>query len=222
MIKNLPAMQEMLVLSLSQEDPLEEAMATHSSILTWKIPWAEEPCRLQSMGLQRTEYDWACMHTHLGHFHILAILNNAAMNIKMHMSFQISVYICLGIHTEVEFLNHVVVLFLVFWGTYILIFIVAARVYIPINSVQGFPLLHIYPEFVFCRLFGDGYSNRCEVISYSSLIFIFLIISDAAHIFMFLSAIYMSYSVCLLPIFKSDCFLILSCVSCLYILNINS
>ena len=57
MIKNLPAMQEMLVLSLSQEDPLEEAMATHSSILTWKIPWAEEPCRLQSMGLQRTEYD---------------------------------------------------------------------------------------------------------------------------------------------------------------------
>ena len=100
-------MQEMLVLSLSQEDPLEEAMATHSSILTWKIPWAEEPCRLQSMGLQRTEYDWACMHTHLGHFHILAILNNAAMNIKVHMSFQISVFICLGIHPGVEFLNHV-------------------------------------------------------------------------------------------------------------------
>ena len=117
---------------------------------------------------------------------------------------------------------YIVELFLVFWGTYILIFIVAATVYIPINSVQVFPLLHIYPEFVFCRLFGDGHSDRCEVISYSSLIFIFLIISDAAHIFMFLLAIYMSYSVCLLPIFKSDCFLILSCMSCLYILNINS
>ena len=57
MIKTLPAMQEMLVLSLGQEDLVEEEMATHSSILTWKIPWTEEPCRLQSMGLQRTEYD---------------------------------------------------------------------------------------------------------------------------------------------------------------------
>ena len=57
MINTLPAMQEMLVLSLGQEDPVEEEMATHSSILTWKIPWTEEPCRLQSMGLQRTEYD---------------------------------------------------------------------------------------------------------------------------------------------------------------------
>ena len=56
-IKTLPAMQEMLVLSLGQEDLVEEEMATHSSILTWKIPWTEEPCRLQSMGLQRTEYD---------------------------------------------------------------------------------------------------------------------------------------------------------------------
>ena len=60
MIKNLPAMQEMqemLVLSLGWEDPMEEEMATHSSSLIWKIPWTEEPCRLQSMGLQRTEYD---------------------------------------------------------------------------------------------------------------------------------------------------------------------
>ena len=46
MINTLPAMQEMLVLSLGQEDPVEEEMATHSSILTWKIPWTEEPCRL--------------------------------------------------------------------------------------------------------------------------------------------------------------------------------
>ena len=53
MVKNLPAMQETQVQSLGQEDPLEKIMATHSSILAWKIPWAEEPGGLQSMGLQR-------------------------------------------------------------------------------------------------------------------------------------------------------------------------
>ena len=53
MLKNLPAVQElkeMLVQSQGQEDPLEESMATHSSILAWRIPWAEEPVRLQSIG----------------------------------------------------------------------------------------------------------------------------------------------------------------------------
>ena len=53
MIKNPPPMQEMQVQSLGQEDPLKEDMATHSSILTWKIPWTEEPDGLQSMGSQR-------------------------------------------------------------------------------------------------------------------------------------------------------------------------
>ena len=86
----------------------------------------------------------------------------------------------------------------------------------------GFPLLHIYSAFVICRLLGDLHSDRCEVISYFSLIFIFLIISDVAHIFMCLLAIYMSYSICLLPIFKSGCLLILSCMSCLNILHVNS
>ena len=56
-VKNLPAMQEMQVRSLSQEDPLEEGMATHSSILAWRIPWAEEPVELQSMALQRVRHD---------------------------------------------------------------------------------------------------------------------------------------------------------------------
>ena len=50
-------MQEMQVQSLSREDPLEEGMATHSSILAGKIPWTEEPGRVQSMGLQRAEHD---------------------------------------------------------------------------------------------------------------------------------------------------------------------
>jgi len=57
MVKNPPAMQEMWVQSLGQEDPLEKEMATHSSILAWKIPWTEEPGRLQSVGLQRVRHD---------------------------------------------------------------------------------------------------------------------------------------------------------------------
>ena len=53
-VKNPPAMQETLVHFLGWEDPLEEEMATHSSILVWKIPWTEEPGGLQSMGLQKS------------------------------------------------------------------------------------------------------------------------------------------------------------------------
>ena len=48
MVKNLPAMQETQVRSLGQEDPVEMGMATHSSILAWRIPWTKEPGRLQS------------------------------------------------------------------------------------------------------------------------------------------------------------------------------
>ena len=57
--KNLPAMQETGVRSLSWEDPLEKGMATHSSILAWRIPWTETPGRLQSMGLHRVRHNWA-------------------------------------------------------------------------------------------------------------------------------------------------------------------
>ena len=56
-VKSLPAMQETWVRSLSQEDPLEKGMATHSSILAWRIPWWEEPGKLQSMGSQRVGHD---------------------------------------------------------------------------------------------------------------------------------------------------------------------
>ena len=56
MVKCLPVMQETWVLSLGWEDPLEE-MAPHSSTLAWKIPWMEEPGRLQSMGLQRVGHN---------------------------------------------------------------------------------------------------------------------------------------------------------------------
>ena len=59
MVQNLPAMWETWVRSLGQEDPLEKGMATHSSILAWRIPWTEEPGGLQSMGSQRVRHDWA-------------------------------------------------------------------------------------------------------------------------------------------------------------------
>ena len=58
-VENLPAMQEAWIQSLGWKDSLEKGMVTHSSILAWRVPWTEEPSRLQSMGLQRVEYDWA-------------------------------------------------------------------------------------------------------------------------------------------------------------------
>ena len=58
MVKNLPAMPETWVLSQGWEDPLKKGMATHSSILAWRIPWTEEPGRLQSMGSQRVRHAW--------------------------------------------------------------------------------------------------------------------------------------------------------------------
>ena len=57
LVKNLPAMQETQVRSLGQEDLLEKGMATHSSILAWRITWTEEPGELLSMGLQRAGHD---------------------------------------------------------------------------------------------------------------------------------------------------------------------
>ena len=56
-LKLLPGMQETRVRSLGREDPMEKEMATHSSILAWRIPWREEPGRLQSMGSQIVRHD---------------------------------------------------------------------------------------------------------------------------------------------------------------------
>ena len=63
-IKNLPVTWETWLLSLGWEDPLEKGMATHSSILAWRIPWTEKPGRLQSMGLQRVRHNWATFTFH--------------------------------------------------------------------------------------------------------------------------------------------------------------
>ena len=72
-VKNLPVMQEtqeIWVPSLGQEDPLEEDMTTHSSILAWRIPWTEKPGGLQSMALQRVRHDWGTKFTHTS-WHVL-------------------------------------------------------------------------------------------------------------------------------------------------------
>ena len=63
MVKNLPAVQETWVQSLDWEDPLEEGMATHSSILAWRIPWTEEPGGPQCTGLQRVGHNRATKHS---------------------------------------------------------------------------------------------------------------------------------------------------------------
>ena len=67
MVKNQRVMQETWVQSLGQEDPLEKGMATHSSILAWRIPWTGEPARLQSMRSQWVRHNWATnTHTQFG------------------------------------------------------------------------------------------------------------------------------------------------------------
>ena len=68
LVKNLPAVQEIRLRSLGWEDPLEKEMATHSSTLAWRIPWTEEPGRLQSMGSQELDTTERLNHLnqHLG------------------------------------------------------------------------------------------------------------------------------------------------------------
>ena len=71
MVKNLPPMQETQVQFLGQEDPVEKGIATHFSILAWRIPWTEEPGGLQSRGSQRVRYNWVTLsHTHT-HWRVL-------------------------------------------------------------------------------------------------------------------------------------------------------
>ena len=76
-IKHQPAMRETRVWSLGWEDPLEKEMATHSSILAWRIPWIEEPGGLQSTGSQRVRHDWAgSLHSQLRNVVVLKNNNN--------------------------------------------------------------------------------------------------------------------------------------------------
>ena len=76
MVKHLPTMQETQIQTLSREDLLEKEMATHSSILAWKIPWMVEPERLQSMGLQKSQ-------TRLSNF---TLINERALDYRGHLT----------------------------------------------------------------------------------------------------------------------------------------
>ena len=107
--------------------------------------------------MYRTFFICSSVGGHLACFHILPIVNSTAMNIEVDVSFQISVFVFLDIYQGVELLGHMVVLFLVFSQPSILFSTVAAPIYIPTNSVQGFPFLH----FVICVLFDDSHSDRC-------------------------------------------------------------
>ena len=101
LVKNLPAMQETRVQSLGRENPLEKGMATHSSFLAWRIPWTEEPCGLQSTGLQRVRHGWVT-NTHV------YLLYYICMYIYM-LSIILHYYICFiysGVYTFEKIVWH--------------------------------------------------------------------------------------------------------------------
>ena len=102
-LKRLPGMRETWVRSLSQEDPLEKEMAAHSSTLAWRIPWREEPGKLQSMGSQRVGHNWA-VSLSLLRFHMdFSIFKNLCKNmgfwqitLNLQISFGIDILTVLG------------------------------------------------------------------------------------------------------------------------------
>ena len=89
-VKNHLPMQEMWVQSLGQKDSLEKGMATHSNILDWRIPWTEEPGRLQSMGSQRIRHDWTTEHTHSDFFSPIGFRITSGFEILNHVFTDIS------------------------------------------------------------------------------------------------------------------------------------
>ena len=104
LVKNRPAILETWVLSLGWEDPLEKGLATHSSILSWRIPWTEEPGRLQSMGLQKVGRDWTTKTSSILHM-VMYVFKCYSFN-SSHLSYPHCVhksvlYVCISIAGDV-------------------------------------------------------------------------------------------------------------------------
>ena len=125
LVKNLPSVQETRVRSLGREDRLEKEMATHSSILVWKISWAVEPGGLQSMGSQRVRHDratntmietplWGRVPPHRGRprwtwplfpcvpFHSAVMLPDLTLHWKVTVWFEVQLGIPLGLHGQAD------------------------------------------------------------------------------------------------------------------------
>ena len=142
-------------MELLQLTHTHKAMAPHSSTPAWKIPWTEEPGRLQSMGSRRVGLDWATSLSlftfSIGEGNGNRLQCSCLENPRDGGAWWAAIYGVAQSHTWLKWLSkqasnthtHTVLLFLIFWGISMLFSIVATPIYIPTKSAQVFPFPHI-------------------------------------------------------------------------------